>query len=181
MPGPRGRPYAHPVRVRVLLAGGRAGPPELDGADTEVDVVGHVSSLADAEEALRALRPSVLVLSADLAHHEGLCSLPSLRRASPETAIVLPPAGEAGPRLVHAIGLAAGGFARRRGEDGLTLREREVVTLVALGHTNREIAERLVLSERTVETHRARIQRRHGFDSRAQLVRWAFDQGLVGR
>jgi two-component system, NarL family, response regulator NreC len=169
------------VRVRVLLAGGRAEPPELNGAQTEIDVVGHVSSLEHAEEALRALKPSVLVLSADLAHHEGLCSLPSLRRASPETAIVLPPAGAAGPRLVHAIGLAAGGFARRRGKDGLTLREREVVTLVALGHTNREIAERLVLSERTVETHRARIQHRHGFGSRAQLVRWALDQGLVER
>ncbi len=165
----------------MLLAGGRADAPELNFAGPEIEVIGRVSSLAHAEEALRALQPSVLVLSAELAHHEGLCSLPSLRRASPGTAIVLPPAGEPGPRVVHAIRMAAGDFQRRRGDDGLTLRERDIVSLIALGHTNREIAERLVLSQRTVETHRARIQRRQGFETRAQLVRWALDQGLVER
>jgi two-component system response regulator NreC len=119
------------------------------------------------------------VLAPDLAHHEGLCSLPALRRASPGTAIVLPPAGEPGPRLVHAIRMAVGDFERRRGQDGLTLRERDIVTLIALGHTNREISRRLVISERTVETHRARIQQRLGFETRAQLVRWALEHGLV--
>jgi two-component system response regulator NreC len=165
----------------VLLAGSRAGLPELRAARGKVHVVGHVDGLDEAEDALRALRPSVLVLAPDLAHHEGLCSLPALRRASPGTAIVLPPAGEPGPRLVHAIRMAAGDFERRRDGDGLTLRERDIVTLIALGHTNREIAERLVISERTVETHRARIHRRLGFETRAQLVRWALDHGLVER
>ena len=51
--------------------------------------------------------------------------------------------------------------------------------LLALGHTNREIAERLFLSVRTVETHRARIQARLEVGSRAELVRWALDQGLL--
>jgi two-component system response regulator NreC len=50
---------------------------------------------------------------------------------------------------------------------------------VALGHTNREIADQLVLSVRTVETHRARIQKRLELKSRAQLIRWALDQGLL--
>ena len=76
------------------------------------------------EQAMRALRPSVLVLDVDLTHHEGICSLPALRRASPETAIVLPPAGDRGPRLVRAVRIAARDSERRRENDGLTGRER---------------------------------------------------------
>ena len=75
--------------------------------------------------------------------------------------------------------MAAQDFERRRDDDGLTVRERDVVRLVALGHTNRETAERLVLSVRTVETHRARIQRRLGLHTRAELVNWALEHGLV--
>lgn len=92
---------------------------------------------------------------------------------------MLPPAGAPGPRLVRAVRLAAQDFERRRGADGLTVRERDVVRLVALGHTSREIAERLVLSVRTVEAHRARVQRRLGLASRGELVRWALDHGLL--
>ena len=152
---------------------------EFRAAGGDVVVVGHVDSLGAAEEALVALRPSVLVLDADLAHHEGFCSLPGLRRASPGTAFVLPPAGEPGPRLVRAVRMAAHDFDRRRGDDGLTMRERDIVRLVALGNTNREIAEQLVLSVRTVETHRARIRSRLGLQTRTRLVRWALDQGLL--
>jgi two-component system response regulator NreC len=75
--------------------------------------------------------------------------------------------------------MAAHDFDRRREGDGLTQRERDVLRLVALGHTSREIAERLVLSVRTVETHRARIQRRLRLRSRAELVRWALEHGLL--
>jgi two-component system response regulator NreC len=75
--------------------------------------------------------------------------------------------------------LAVRDFERGRGADGLTARERDVVRLVALGHTSREIAKRLVLSTRTIETHRARVQARLGVSSRAELVRWAMDHGLL--
>lgn len=61
----------------------------------------------------------------------------------------------------------------------LTEREREVLRLIALGHTNVEIAERLYLSLRTVETHRANIHRKLGTDSRVELVQHALEQGLV--
>jgi two-component system, NarL family, response regulator NreC len=75
--------------------------------------------------------------------------------------------------------MAAQDFERRRDDDELTVRERDVVRLVALGHTNREIAQRLVLSVRTVETHRARIQRRLGLQTRAELVSWALEHSLL--
>lgn len=63
--------------------------------------------------------------------------------------------------------------------DGLTDREVGVLRMIALGHTNSEIAEQLYLSLRTVETHRAHIQRKLGRSSRAELVRHALDLGLV--
>ena len=167
------------MRARVLIAGGNGVLSELAEASPAVEVVGHVRTLGEAHEALHATRPSVLVLDPALAQHEGLCSLPALRRASPATAIVLPPSEHAGPRLLRAVRIAARETERRRQDDGLTPRERDIVRLVALGHTSREIAERLVLSVRTVESHRARAQSRLGLRTRAQLVSWALERGLL--
>lgn len=65
--------------------------------------------------------------------------------------------------------------------DELTPREIEVLGLIALGHTNPEIAEELVLSVRTIETHRANIQRKTGHSTRAELVAYAHEHGLVDR
>jgi two-component system, NarL family, response regulator NreC len=61
----------------------------------------------------------------------------------------------------------------------LTQREHEVLRLLALGHTNMEAADRLHLSVRTVETHRANIQSKLGTTSRADLVRHALERGLI--
>ena len=64
--------------------------------------------------------------------------------------------------------------------DDLTEREVEVLRLIALGHTNAEIAADLYLSVRTVESHRAHIQQKLGRSTRAELVRYALDHGFVG-
>jgi two-component system response regulator NreC len=63
--------------------------------------------------------------------------------------------------------------------DDLSQREVEVLRLIALGHTNSEIAEQLFLSTRTVETHRAHIQHKIRCTTRAELVRYALEHGLV--
>ncbi|HEV8153814.1 MAG TPA: response regulator transcription factor [Solirubrobacteraceae bacterium] len=63
--------------------------------------------------------------------------------------------------------------------DDLTEREVEILRLIALGHTNGEIASQLYLSVRTVESHRAHIQQKLRRTSRAELVRYALDNGLV--
>jgi two-component system response regulator NreC len=63
--------------------------------------------------------------------------------------------------------------------DDLTEREVDILRLIALGHTNTEIAERLFLSVRTVESHRAHIQQKLGRTTRSELVRYALDQGFV--
>jgi two-component system response regulator NreC len=61
----------------------------------------------------------------------------------------------------------------------LTQREHDVLRLLALGHTNAEAADKLHLSVRTVETHRANIQSKLGSTSRAELVRQALERGLI--
>lgn len=63
--------------------------------------------------------------------------------------------------------------------DDLSEREVEVLRLIALGHTNAEIGAQLFLSVRTVETHRTHIQQKLGRTSRAELVRYALDHGLL--
>jgi len=63
--------------------------------------------------------------------------------------------------------------------EDLTEREREVLQLLAMGMTNQQVADKLVLSVRTVETHRARIMDKLGIKGRAALVAYAKRQGLV--
>ena len=63
--------------------------------------------------------------------------------------------------------------------DGLTERELEVLRMIALGHTNTEIAAQLYLSVRTVESHRAHIQQKIRRSTRAELVRYALDHKLI--
>jgi two-component system, NarL family, response regulator NreC len=71
--------------------------------------------------------------------------------------------------------------ARRAQEDPLSDREREVLRLLALGHTNQEIAAQLYISVRTAETHRAHIMQKLRLSSRAELVRYALEQGVLER
>jgi two-component system response regulator NreC len=103
----------------------------------------------------------------------------------------------AGKELVQAIRAVAGGGtyinpqlgARVAAEPAttkgppanLTERESEILALIALGYTNPEIAEKLFLSVRTVETHRANVQQKLGLTTRAELVRFALDHDLVDR
>jgi two-component system, NarL family, response regulator NreC len=97
----------------------------------------------------------------------------------------------AGAELVHAVRLAHAGSTYLApqlgarvategdgGPDGLAPRELAVLRLLALGHTNPEIGERLFLSPRTVESYRARIQQKTSRSSRAELVRYALDHEL---
>jgi two-component system response regulator NreC len=63
--------------------------------------------------------------------------------------------------------------------DPLSEREHEVLRLLALGHTNQEIAKSLYISVRTAETHRAHIMQKLGLSSRADLVRYALAKGIL--
>jgi two-component system response regulator NreC len=75
-----------------------------------------------------------------------------------------------------------GGLVARLGDDPLEAlgeRDRELLRLLALGHTNREIGERLYLSVRAVEVNRAKLLDKLGLESRPELVRFAIANGVV--
>jgi two-component system response regulator NreC len=63
--------------------------------------------------------------------------------------------------------------------DDLSERERELLRLLALGHTNREIGEQLFLSVRAIEVNRAKLLEKLGIESRPDIVRFAIDNGIV--
>jgi two-component system, NarL family, response regulator NreC len=131
--------------------------------DTEIVVLTMEESPAFAQQALAA--GAVGFVLKDRADSE----LPAaVRRAA------------AGEEYVSARVAAALEGMRKGLGDGLTARETEVVRLIALGHTSVEIAEKLHLSRRTVETHRARIYRKLGACTRAELVRYALGHHLIG-
>jgi two-component system response regulator NreC len=83
------------------------------------------------------------------------------------------------PQLGARLAAADAAAAVDAAADPLSDREREVLRLLALGHTNQEIAQMLYLSVRTAETHRARIMQKLGLETRAELVRHAIDRGLL--
>lgn len=74
----------------------------------------------------------------------------------------------------------AGSSSPAQSKTGLSARQRDVAVLVARGLTTRQIADQLCLSPKTVETHRYRIFKALGIESRAQLVDYVIEHGLIG-
>ena len=85
---------------------------------------------------------------------------------------------EGGTYLEPRLGARLAAVATRKPPE-LSARELEVLRLIARGQTNREIAERLFLSVRTIESHRARLQRKLELTRRSELVEYALERGLV--
>ena len=83
------------------------------------------------------------------------------------------------PALGARLAAAEAEDAAKSASDPLSEREREVLRLLALGHTNQEIAKMLYISVRTAETHRAHIMQKLGLQTRAELVRHALASGLL--
>jgi len=83
------------------------------------------------------------------------------------------------PTLGARLATAEAEATARADADPLSEREREVLRLLALGHTNQEIAKMLFISVRTAETHRAHIMQKLRLATRADLVRYALSQGLL--
>jgi two-component system, NarL family, response regulator NreC len=83
------------------------------------------------------------------------------------------------PAMGARIATADAEAERAAAKDPLSERESEVLRLLALGHTNQEIAKTLFISVRTAETHRAHIMQKLRISTRAELVRYAIAQGLL--
>jgi len=141
--------------------------PKIAGVSPDTRVV-VLTMQEDPEFARRALRAGAAAYVLKEAADGELVE--AIRRAA---------AGETylNPRLGAA--LAAAPAEPTDAPDDLTEREVEVLRLIALGHTNAEIAEQLVISVRTVESHRAHIQQKLRVSKRSELVRYALERGML--
>ncbi len=77
------------------------------------------------------------------------------------------------------LGEKKGGREAQQGRDVLTSREKEILKYISLGYTNQELAERLVVSVKTVEKHKSNIMEKLNLNRRYQLVNYALEQGLI--
>jgi two-component system response regulator NreC len=138
--------------------------PEMLEASPETSVV-VLTMETDPSYAREAIQTGVLGYVLKEAADEELVS--AVRLASAGKTYLQP---ELGAKLAADAGSSA---------DGLSEREVEILRLIALGHTNTEIAEQLFLSVRTVESHRAHIQQKLKLSKRSDLVRYALERGLL--
>jgi len=213
-------------RIRILLVDDhavlRAGLRLLLEAQPDMQVVGEAGDGAAAVQRAVELKPDVVLMDISMPGTNGLEAIRQLRRACPDTRIlvltmhaneeylfqVLQDGGAgyvlkkaADTELIDAIRAVHAGQAFlypsvtkmliqdyvqrvRRGEEStsygvLTEREREVLKLIAEGHTSQEIADILVLSIKTVETHRTHIMQKLNLHSRAELVKYAIRKGIL--
>ena len=212
--------------LRILVADDhevmRTGVQTLIEHEPGWQVCGTARNGLEAVETAKKLKPEVVVLDMAMPELDGLEALRQIKRALPNTEVVIFSAhhseevieqlfdagaksyiqkSDVGRDLVTAIKSVAehkpfftlqiseilfakfisAGSAKKQGgqEHILTTRERDVVRLLAQGHSNKEIATTLGISVRTAETHRATLMRKLGFDSLAELIRYAIRNNIV--
>lgn len=199
----------------------RAGLRMLFQAEEDMEIVGEVGSGLEALQAVRDLKPDVVLMDVAMPGMSGIEATRQIKEANPHTAVLaltmhedeqyffeMLQAGALGyvPKraapddLISAIRVVSQGnvflypslakmlvkdFLQRAeespvsAEEKLTPREREVLTYVAEGYTNREIARALVISVKTVDRHRENIMRKLNLHSRVELVKYAIEKGLI--
>ena len=166
------------------------------GLGKTVEVVGEAGSVADAVPLIKQLDPDVVLLDVHLPDGGGQAVIMQVIRAGARGYVTKAISGEELTDAVHrtADGDAVfsprlAGFvldAFRSGDpvadpelDQLTAREREVLQLIARGYTYKEIAARLHLSPRTIESHVSAVLRKLQLSSRHELTRWAAERRLI--
>ena len=213
-------------KIRVLLADDhavlRSGLRLLLDAQPDLHVVGEANDGREALALAASLKPDLILLDLTMPGLSGMEALPAIRKAAPETRLLILTMHDDEGYLRQALRSGATGYVLKKAADAelvsavravmrgelyihpsltksllegllpaaavqspadpweaLSDREQEVLTLVALGHTSAEIAERLSLSVKTVETYRARGMEKLGLRSRAALVQFAMAHGLL--
>ena len=163
----------------------RSGLKLLLEGNEDIEVVGEAGNAQDAIFRTRELKPDLVLLDVTMPDVSGIEVLPQLLKEAADAEVVtaIREIASGGSYVHPALGarmVAADAAARAAAEaDPLSDREREILRLLALGHTNQEIAGMLYISVRTAETHRAHIMQKLRLTTRADLVRHALEHGLL--
>lgn len=211
------------MTARILIADDhgvvRAGLRALLHGTSDMEVIAEASSGNEALHIAGQERPDVVLLDISMPDLDGVEVTRRLKRALPETQVLIMTMHEDSGLVREALRAGAAGYiikravenelisaiqAVRRGElyvhpaltrglfqdaappsvvvpqaEALSPREIDVLRLIAEGYTNRQIADTLSLSVRTVESHRASIMDKLGLHGRAELARYAAEHGLL--
>lgn len=200
------RSVGAPPRVRVLIADDhmlfRAGLASLLARDGRIEVVGQARDGQDAIDQVRLHRPDVVLMDVMMPRLDGFEATRILRRDFPRTAILILSASVDDGALEQALAAGARGFVHKnstvaeivrnilalsssgayaRDEESQSLSNREVVVLqgVAAGLSNKQIARRLAISERTVRNHLSHVYGKVGASNRTEAVIHALRSGVV--
>src|SRR6059058_3980881 len=179
------------MKIRILLIDDfpliREGFAAALEADPGLTIVGQADNGEDGLRLARELQPDVVILDLRMPEMGGMTVLEKLRTESPETKVLVVTATEKAQPLLDAVAAGAAGYLTKRStreeRSGvrplLGEREHEILRLVASGCTDKEIAEKLYISPRTVQNHLTRIREKTGLRRRAELTRWAMEHALT--
>lgn len=214
------------MRIRILLVDDhqvvRSGLRMLLSNESDVEIVGEAGTAREALEAVKLLKPDVILMDIGLPDMSGIDATRAIKRTNPEVAVVALTIHEDEEYFFKMLEAGAGGYVPKRaapeelltairaaaaGEvylypslakllvkdyltqehtseavkalDGLTEREQEVLRYLAEGVANDEIANALVISNKTVARHRENIMQKLGLHSRSELVRYAIRKGII--
>jgi two-component system response regulator NreC len=214
------------MKIRLLLVDDhavvRSGLRMLLMSEEDMEIVGEAGNAAEALEAVRLLKPDVVLMDIGLPDMSGIEATREIRKQHPDMAVVALTIHEDEEYFFKMLDAGARGYVPKRAApeelitairaaavdevyiypslakllvrdylsqdhsveqstalDNLTDREREVLTFLAEGKSNDEIAEALVISPKTVARHRENIMHKLNLHSRAELVRYAIRKGII--
>lgn len=189
----------------------RAGLAMLIESQPDLVVVGEAGDGMEAVEKTRKLKPDVVILDLTMPRVSGLEALREIRRDCPNTQVLVLTMHDDPAYGRSVLGAGAMGYVTKKAADRellsairtvregrpfvdvtqaeemlpktalLSQREEQVLASVARGFTHQEIADKLALSVKTVETYLARLTAKLGLHRRAELVQYAIDTGILER
>ncbi len=192
------------MHIHILLADDhtilRAGLKMMLNAQPDMEVVGEAHDGHQAIAEAQRLQPDIVLMDITMPDMNGIEATRHIKKVLPEVKVLVLTMHENDEYIFQALVIQSGQFYLsptaqsvmvgdylqrvRTGEEkdsysSLTEREREILKLVAEGYTNNQIAERLVISPKTVDTHRTHVMDKLNLHSRAELVKYAMRRGLL--